>query len=171
MLVKPLILALVTLWILPVSGQERRGADSVSLESVKERMETVQRLLEQNETGQATRQEQAEVVETLSALIEMAEQREKNSQASASAAAASQSQPGGATPSQTPGAQSGQTGGGSRGTDTAAQPQSRVGPQSPWSTLREKERDPVYSAIQEKFPPRYQQLIEQYYKSFQPKNR
>ena len=42
----------------------------------------------------------------------------------------------------------------------------RGGPQSPWSQLRDKERDPVYSAIKEKFPARYQQLIEQYYKSF-----
>jgi hypothetical protein len=43
----------------------------------------------------------------------------------------------------------------------------RGGPQSPWSNLRDKDRDPVYSAIKEKFPGRYQQLIEQYYKSFQ----
>ena len=43
----------------------------------------------------------------------------------------------------------------------------RGGPQSPWSHLRDKDRDPVFNAIKEKFPARYQQLIEQYYKSFQ----
>ena len=41
------------------------------------------------------------------------------------------------------------------------------GPQSPWSRLRDRQRDPAFSAIKEKFPARYQKLIEQYYKSFQ----
>jgi hypothetical protein len=155
------------LWLTPGAAQEPPATSGASLDAAKSKMEAVQRLLERNETGSATRSEQAQVIDVLSALIEMAERREKNSQASASAAAASQSQPGGATPAQNPGAQSGQTGGGSRGTDTAAQPQTRIGPQSPWSTLRDKERERVYSAIQERFPSRYQQLIEQYYQSFQ----
>jgi hypothetical protein len=42
----------------------------------------------------------------------------------------------------------------------------RGGPQSPWSHLRDRDRDPVFNAIKEKYPARYQQLIEQYYKSF-----
>ena len=64
--------------------------------------------------------------------------------------------------------QGGKSGGGSKGTDTdAAKKLHRGGPQSPWSQLRDRERDPVFNAIKEKYPARYQQLIEQYYKSFQ----
>ena len=63
--------------------------------------------------------------------------------------------------------QGGRSGGGSKGIDSdAVKRLHRGGPQSPWSHLRDKDRDPVYSAIKEKFPARYQQLIEQYYKSF-----
>ena len=66
------------------------------------------------------------------------------------------------------GSQSGNSGGGSKGIDSdTVKRLHRGGPQSPWSQLRDKDRDPVYSAIKEKFPARYQQLIEQYYKSFQ----
>lgn len=64
--------------------------------------------------------------------------------------------------------QGGQTGGASQGTDQpAAQRRQFAGPASPWSKLRERERDPVLSAIQQRFPARYQQLLEQYYKSFE----
>ena len=64
--------------------------------------------------------------------------------------------------------QEGTAGGGSKGTDgDSVKRLHRGGPQSPWSQLRDKQRDPVFNAIKDKFPGRYQQLIEQYYKSFQ----
>ena len=61
----------------------------------------------------------------------------------------------------------GNSGGGSKGIDSdTVKRLHRGGPQSPWSHLRDKERDPVFNAIKDKFPGRYEQLIEQYYKSF-----
>jgi hypothetical protein len=64
-------------------------------------------------------------------------------------------------------AQGGKQGGGSKGIDTDATAAAGSAiPKNPWSQLRDKDRDPVYSAIKEKFPARYQQLIEQYYRSF-----
>jgi hypothetical protein len=86
--------------------------------------------------------------------------------------AAGQGQPGQASASQSgqgrEAGQGGQTGGGSRGTDQNARQHADIsGPQSPWNTLRDRQRDPVYNAIQQRFPARYQQLLEQYYKSFQ----
>ena len=63
--------------------------------------------------------------------------------------------------------QQGTSGGGSKGTDSdTVKRLHRGGPTSPWSQLRDRERDPVFNAIKEKYPARYQQLIEQYYKSF-----
>ena len=88
--------------------------------------------------GSDTRQQQDKVIDILAKLIKEAEERECNCR------------------------------GGSKGIDSdTVKRLTRGGPQSPWSRLREKDRDPVYSAIKEKFPARYQQLIEQYYKSFQ----
>lgn len=141
----------------------------LGLDVARIKMNTAARALENGDTGSATRRAQTEAIDVLSLLIQRAEQREKKRESTAAAQGAGQSQSADSTtPSRNPGSQSGQTGGGSRGADTvAAQPLSRIGPQSPWSTLREKERDPVYNAIQEKFPARYRQLIEQYYKSFQ----
>jgi hypothetical protein len=69
-------------------------------------------------------------------------------------------------------AQGGKKGGGSKGIDTDATARSDTAlPHSPWSQLRDKDRDPVFSAIKEKFPARYQQLIEQYYRSFSDESR
>jgi hypothetical protein len=63
--------------------------------------------------------------------------------------------------------QGGKQGGGSKGIDTDATASTdNTLPKSPWAQLRDKDRDPVYTAIKEKFPARYQQLIEQYYRSF-----
>ncbi len=138
-----------------------------SLEPTQRQMQAIAELLKNSQTGEATHQHQKQVVDFLTALIKLTEQRERQNQSSA-AGASSQPQPGATNPSQNPGSQSGQTVGNSQATDSpAAAPQLRVGPQSPWSTLRDKQRDPVFNAIQEKFPARYQQLIEQYYKSFQ----
>ena len=69
------------------------------------------------------------------------------------------------------GQQQGKSGGGSKGIDSdTVKRLHRGGPTSPWSHLRDKDRDPVFNAIKEKYPARYQQLIEQYYKSFSDEN-
>src|SRR5262245_27008994 len=129
--------------------------------------------LTQQDTGRETRGQQARIVEMLATLIQQAETRESSSQGANSSPSQQLGQKGSADgQAQGPGSQGGTSGGGSQAIDsTAAQPLTRGGPQSPWSQLRDKDRDPVYSAIKEKFPARYQQLIEQYYKSFQDESR
>jgi tetratricopeptide (TPR) repeat protein len=153
--------------------QQLRQFQEGTLSDVQLRMDFSRRRLVLEETGVETRQQQDKIIEILGKLIEEAQQRESKGQGGRAGKGQKQGQPG-ESPGQAPGqaSQGGATGGGSKGTDTDALNRlHRGGPQSPWSKLRDKERDPVYSAIKEKFPARYQQLIEQYYKSFQDNER
>jgi hypothetical protein len=143
------------------------------------RMEYSRRKLAAADTGDTTRQEQTKIVALLGELIEEAQAREASAANSAAGQGGKPGQPG-ESPSEAKGekgqgekgqgekGQSGNQPGGSRRAD--AEPFERLtrgGPPSAWSKLRPREREAVYSAIKEKFPGRYQQLIEQYYKSFQ----
>ena len=164
---------LVSWWCLtlraapPVVKGRSRLLDG-TLSDVHERMEFSRRRLAEGDPGSQTRQLQGQIVEILGQLIQEAAQREASSSSGASSPGQAPGQPG-ESASQSPGEgqQGGPTGGRSKGTDTAAIKRAeRGGPQSEWSKLREKERAAVYSAIKEKFPARYQQLLEQYYQSF-----
>jgi hypothetical protein len=142
-----------------------------TLSDVSLRMEFSRRKLSLEDTGTETRHQQDKIIEILAKLIKEAEERECNCKGGGSGSGQKKSQgKGGEGDSQAQGqgqGQGGNSGGGSKGTDSdAVKRLHRGGPQSPWSHLRDKERDPVYSAIKEKFPARYQQLVEQYYKSF-----
>jgi tetratricopeptide (TPR) repeat protein len=143
-----------------------------TLSDVSLRMEFSRRKLSLEDTGTETRQQQDKIIEILAALIKKAEECECNCKGGGSGSGQGKKQGKGSEgDSQAQGqgqSQGGSTGGGSKGTDSdAVKRLQRGGPQSPWSHLRDKDRDPVYSAIKEKFPARYQHLIEQYYKSFQ----
>jgi tetratricopeptide (TPR) repeat protein len=141
-----------------------------TLSDVHLRMDFSRRKLALEDTGSETRQQQDKIIDILAKLIKESEERECNCRGGGSSGQGKkQGQAGEAQgQSQGEGSQSGQSGGGSKGIDSdTVKRLHRGGPQSPWSRLRDKDRDPVYSAIKEKFPARYQQLIEQYYKSFQ----
>jgi hypothetical protein len=142
-----------------------------TLSDVSLRMEFSRRKLSLEDTGAETRQQQDKIIEILAELIKKAEECECNCKGGGSGSGQKKGQGKGSegeSQAQSQGSQSGNSGGGSKGTDSdTVKRLHRGGPQSPWSNLRDKDRDPVYSAIKEKFPARYQQLIEQYYKSFQ----
>jgi tetratricopeptide (TPR) repeat protein len=140
-----------------------------TLSDVHLRMDFSRRKLTLEDTGNETRQQQDKIIEILAKLIKECEERECACRGSGSGKGQKQGKAGeGDGQAQGQGSQSGNSGGGSKGIDNDALKRlHRGGPQSPWSQLRDKDRDPVYSAIKEKFPARYQQLIEQYYKSFQ----
>jgi hypothetical protein len=132
-------------------------------------MDFSRRKLSLEDTGNETVQQQEKIIEILAKLIKDAEERECNCKGGGSGKGQKPgSKPGeGEGQAQGQGSQSGSSGGGSKGTDSdTVKRLHRGGPQSPWSHLRDKDRDPVYSAIKDKFPARYQQLIEQYYKCF-----
>ena len=140
-----------------------------TLSDVHLRMDFSRRKLSLEDTGSETHVQQDKIIEILAKLIKEAEERECNCRGGGSGKGQKQGKPG-ESESKSPGQ-------GSQAAARAAEAKgptpmrskrlTRGGPQSPWSRLRDKDRDPVYSAIKEKFPARYQQLIEQYYKSFQ----
>jgi tetratricopeptide (TPR) repeat protein len=141
-----------------------------TLSDVHLRMDFSRRKLSLEDTGSETRLQQDKIIDILAKLIKESEERECNCRGGGSSGQGKKQGPAGESQGQGPGegSQSGQSGGGSKGIDSdTVKRLHRGGPQSPWSRLRDKDRDPVYSAIKEKFPARYQQLIEQYYKSFQ----
>jgi tetratricopeptide (TPR) repeat protein len=140
-----------------------------TLSDVHLRMEFSRRKLSLEDTGTETREQQDKIIDILAKLIKEAEERECACRGGGSGSGQKQGQPGESeSQAQGEGGQGGSSGGGSKGIDSdTVKRLHRGGPQSPWSQLRDKERDPVYSAIKERFPARYQQLIEQYYKSFQ----
>lgn len=136
------------------------------------RMEFSRRKLAIEDTGKETREQQDKIIQILAKLIKDAEERECNCKGGKSGKPGQKQGQGKGNESegqaQGEGKQGGEKGGGSKGIDSdVAKRLHRGGPQSPWSKLRDKERDPVFAALKEKFPARYQDLIEQYYKSFQ----
>lgn len=149
-----------------------------TLSDVQLRMDYSRRKLGLEDTGKDTREQQDKIISMLAKLIKEAEDKEAQSKSNSKSKEKQKgegqgqgSEGEGEGQGEGQGGQGGQSGGGSKGTDgEAVKRLHRGGPQSPWSHLRDKERDPVYSAIKEKFPGRYQQLIEQYYKSFQDEN-
>jgi tetratricopeptide (TPR) repeat protein len=141
--------------------EQLKQVEEGTLTDVVERMDYAGRRLSLDQSGKATQEQQEKIVELLAKLIKDAEEREAQGQGSGQG---QEQQQGG---SQADG-QGNEGDGRNNPTPTEAVRRTyRGGPQSPWSHLRDKQRDPAFSAIQEKFPARYQQLIEQYYKSFQ----
>jgi tetratricopeptide (TPR) repeat protein len=146
--------------------EQLKQVEDGSLWDVLERMEFSGRKLSLEDSGKQTREQQDKIVDMLAKLIKEAEEQECQGQGGSSGQA---QRPSAGTPGQ-PKANSGSSGesaGGGQSDTDAVRRAFRGGPQSPWSRLRDRERDPAFNAIKEKFPNRYQQLIEQYYKSFQ----
>lgn len=144
-----------------------------TLSDVHLRMEFSRRRLSLEDSGRNTREQQDKIVGMLAKLIKDAEEKECNCKSSGKGEGKSKGQgKAGESESQAQGEgqgkQGGQSGGGSKGIDSdTAKRLHRGAPTSPWSKLRDRDRDPVFNALKEKFPGRYQELIEQYYKSFQ----
>jgi tetratricopeptide (TPR) repeat protein len=142
-----------------------------TLSDAQFRMDFSRRRLALEDSSTELQTEQKKIVSILETLIKEAEEKECNCKGSGKGQGKKQGKAGeseGQGKPESDGKQGGNTGGGSKGTDSdAVERLHRGGPQSPWSKLRDKDRDPVFNAIKEKFPGRYQQLIEQYYKSFE----
>ena len=135
-----------------------------SLYDVFERMAYSRRNLELERTGEPTQQQQDEIVKILDKLIKKVEDQESSGQGSNTNKPSQGEQEG---QGKGEGQGQSQSGGGSNNPDGFARRTFGTGPQSPWSELRDRTRDPAFTAIKEKYPARYQKIIEQYYKSFQ----
>ncbi|MCA9105795.1 MAG: hypothetical protein KDA83_10240 [Planctomycetales bacterium] len=144
--------------------QELRSIEEGSMTDVLQRMEFSRRQLQGRNTGDRTQEEQDRIVSMLTKLIEEAEQSECqggacNKPGESESEAQSQAQ------SQGQGGQ--QSGNGSRNPNGVASRSFEDGPASEWSRLRDRSRDPAFNAIKDRYPPRYQALLDQYYRNFQ----
>lgn len=146
--------------------QELRSIEEGSMTDVLQRMEFSRRQLQGQDTGDKTQEEQLKIVSMLNQLIEQAEESEsQGGQCNKPGEGESQSQA--ESQAQGQGQGGSQSGNGSRNPNGVARRSFDDGPSSEWSRLRDRSRDPAFNAIKDKYPPRYQQLIDQYYRSFQ----
>ncbi len=147
-----------------------------SITDAFERMDFSRRHLKLEKSGGSTQDQQDKVVAILDKLIKAAEKRESKSKSDkkkkekkdckkCEGEGCKECKGSGKSESESQG--KGQKGGRSKNPDGVAKRSVYNGPQSPWDKLRDKERDPAYTAIKNKLPARYERLIEQYYKSFQ----
>ena len=145
--------------------QQLNAFEEGSITDIQQRMDFSRRKLQLEDTGEGTQSQQDQIVALLGKLIEKVEEQESQGSNTNQSSESQSEGEGQQKPSDKPGES--QTGGGSKNPNGIAKRSFDNGPASEWSRLRDRSRDPAFSAIKEKYPARYQKLIEQYYKSFQ----
>ncbi len=138
-----------------------------SLGDVALYMDYVRERLSVPDTGERVRTRQEEILAMLDQVIEQAEQQEQQGGGGGGGKRAGAPQPGGpqgqgpsgASPAEESDERSGQ----GRIGDLHAAP--RVEPGEMWGKLPPDERDRILQSIRERFPSRYRQLVEQYYRA------
>lgn len=136
-----------------------------SLGDIFQRMEFSRRRLSLERTDQQTKIEQDNIVKMLNTMIKKAEDQEKKGNCNCKKPG-DQEKPGEGQ-GKSEGKGKSNNGQGSKNPDGFAKRTFGNGDTSDWSKLRDRERDPAFNALKEKFPARYKELVEQYYKSFQ----
>lgn len=134
-----------------------------SLGDIFQRMDFSRRRLTLERTDQETKIQQDAIVKMLNTMIKKAEDQEKKGDCNCDKPGSEQKPSEG----QKEGKGKSNNGKGSQNPDGFAKRSFGSGAASDWSKLRDRERDPAFNAIKEKFPARYKELVEQYYKSFQ----
>ncbi|QDU98757.1 tetratricopeptide repeat protein [Lignipirellula cremea] len=150
--------------------EQLQAIEEESIADAFERMDFARRRLAQGEAGKETQSQQEKIIDILAKLIEEAEENEASGSGQGQGQSSGQGQGEGSKDGnqQNPGEGTGE-GENDQSPEAEVKRIYRRGPTSPWGHLRDKERDPAYNAIKTRFPPRYEKLIEQYYKSFQDK--
>jgi tetratricopeptide (TPR) repeat protein len=137
-----------------------------SMMDVYQRMNFSHTRLIKKDTGERTKTEQDKIIDMLSKMIKEAEKQECSSCKSSKDGDCDKP---GEKEGQGEGQGKGQSqqGGGSNNPDGVVRRSFDDGPASAWSKLRERDRDAAFNSIKEKFPARYQGMVEKYFKSFQ----
>lgn len=147
-----------------------------SISDVQEHMEFSRRRLTLADSGKTTQKIQDDIIEMLNKLIKEAEEQEQSGQGQGSGSksqGSGEGQPGQGEGQQGEGqGQRGNTGGAGQSSEKALRRTHDGGQRTAWGDLRKKVENPhTFAALKEKFPGRYRQLIEQYYRSFQEQER
>ena len=155
-------------WLL----RELRGEGSGPLLEIAKRMEAIEGMLDRARTGEPTREKQAEVVAALDRLIELMREKECGGGGGGGGGGQKPGQggkPGGTGQPSGPAANSSLPGGeGGVGALTE-------GPRGPtsdaWGNLRDRDRDEAVQFLRERFPARYREIIERYYRGLAESDR
>ena len=133
------------------------------LEDVHQRMVFSENRLKQQKSGDLTQDQQSKIVDMLAKLIKEQEQKEcSNCKSNCNKPGEKQAN----KPSQGQGQQ--QSAGKSNQGGSSSNPNGVVrrefddGPASPWSRLRDRSRDAANTAIKEKLPSKYREIVEKY---------
>ena len=146
--------------------QELQAVEDGKLEDIYRRMDYSRRRLELAKTDQSTQTQQDKIVDMLSKLIKEEEKKEASSKSSSSKKDQKKNQnkqDQQAQKPKSPKPSKSQQGGSSSNPNSEAVVKTYDdSPASPWSRLRDRSRDPANSAVKEKLPARYRDIVERY---------
>jgi hypothetical protein len=153
--------------------RELRGEGSGPLLELAKRMETIERLLRRSHTDTPTQDRQKQVVVALDRLIELMREKEQGGGGGGQGGQGGQGgkggQPNGNRRSGGPAQGSTLPGGDSHVGDLA---EGVHGPVSDsWGDMAPREREQAEQTLQERFPSRYREIIERYYKALAEEDR
>ena len=144
--------------------QQLQSIKDGKIEDVHQRMDFSRRRLQIADTGASTQTEQDKIVKMLTKLIKEEEKKECSNCNSNSKQQNKQQQQQQAKKKPKPKPSKSEKGG------QSANPNGKVvnksyddSPASPWSRLRDRQRDSANNAIKEKLPARYRDIVERYY--------
>lgn len=154
--------------------RELRGEGSGPLLELAKRMETIERLIRRTRTDEPTQERQKEVVVALDKLIELLREKECQGQGQGQGQGKQGQKPGqggkaGGQRSSSPAQQSTLPGGDGNAGPLA---EGQNGPVSDsWGDLPDREREEAIQFLRERFPSRYREIIERYYRALAEEDR
>jgi hypothetical protein len=146
--------------------RELRGEGSGPLLELAKRMETIERLIRRTKTDEPTQERQRQVVVALDKLIELLREKEQSGQGGGQGGQGQKpgkSGKAGGQRSSSPARESTLPGGDGRVGPLAEGANGPVSDQ--WGELPARERDEAIQFLRERFPSRYREIIERYYRA------
>jgi tetratricopeptide (TPR) repeat protein len=139
--------------------RELAGEGGGPLIELSEKMNIVTRRLKREKTGEGTQRRQKEIIEIIEKLIEEMRKKENQGQGGGGGGSGSNQQP----PSSPMERSQLPQGGSGKAKDLGKSPRKVTG--EAWGQLKDKDRDKILQMLKKKFPSRYRELLEQYYKA------
>ena len=144
--------------------QQIQAIKKGQMDDIYQRMDFSRRRLEITEPGERTQEEQDNIVKMLKKLISEQEKKEASSSKSKSKSESESQQQQQQAQNQPKEQSESQSGGNSSNPNGKFVEKSYdTGNASPWSRLRDRSRDPANTAIKDKLPARYREIVERYY--------
>lgn len=144
--------------------QQIQAIKKGQMDDIYQRMDFSRRRLEITEPGERTQEEQDNIVKMLKKLITEQEKKEASSSKGKSKSESESQQQQQQAQNQPKDQSESQSGGNSSNPNGKFVEKSYdTGNASPWSRLRDRSRDPANTAIKDKLPARYREIVERYY--------